>query len=244
MLRDAPREPLPIPRFYTFVILDIISCSGPAWSSDVLGDMVTYGVVISGTAGWLERWTTPLLGSNPVIWAVLYALGLSVPERQPSFAYSLQANGNDAAEIVLVQNPTVDRSELSFSKGISVLFQRMFVSLPEETNAGLGEGAGDTGAVDSPGVSLSRPMLVAGWLLALAAVVPAVPMVTERFGLSKVQSRKVFHVLATAMFVPAVALQVRKKRCEFVWCFNSSLFCCCCCCYCCAISAFSGHKLW
>lgn len=217
MLRDAPLEPLPIPAFMPLLILGVSLCSGSAWSSDVLGDMVTYGVVITGTAGWLERWTTPLLGSNPVTWAVLYALGLSVPERQPSFAYSLEANGNDEAEIVLVHNPTVNRSELSFSAGASMLFQRMFFSLPEETNAEVGEGDRDTGSVDSPGLSLSRPLLVAGWLLVLAGVVPAVPMLAERFGLSNVQSRKVFHALATVMFLPALALEVRKKRCEFVW---------------------------
>lgn len=58
------------------------------------------------------------------------------------------------------------------------------------------------------GISVYRPLLVVGWLVALLIVVPAVPWVAKRLSLSKVASRKVFHALATAMFVPAIALEV------------------------------------
>lgn len=181
-------------------------CSGSAWSSDFLGHMVTYAVVVTGTAGWLERWTTPLLGSNPVTWAVLYAVGLSFPDR-PSFVYSVTANRNNVAELVSIRNPTVT-SELSFSAGISVLLERVLHSTTEEAEAEE-EGVTSAGGVFSPRISVFRPLLVAGWVLVLVAVIPAVPMLAKRFELSKVASRKVFHALATVMFVPAIALEVK-----------------------------------
>lgn len=63
---------------------------------------------------------------------------------------------------------------------------------------GVGEGMGG-----------NRPLLVAGWVMALAVVVPSVPWLSRRLPLSgrKTTSRKLFHFLATAMFVPAIALE-------------------------------------
>ncbi|CAN0520970.1 unnamed protein product [Scytosiphon promiscuus] len=67
-------------------------------------------------------------------------------------------------------------------------------------------GAEEAGGVAREGMSGSRPLLVAGWVLALAVCVPLVPQLSKRFALlrSKTSSRKMFHLLATAMFLPGL----------------------------------------
>lgn len=52
-----------------------------------------------------------------------------------------------------------------------------------------------------------RPLLVAGWAAALAVGVPSAPRLSRRLSLSKTASRKLFHALATVMFLPAIALE-------------------------------------
>lgn len=179
---------------------------------------MTYAVVVTGTAGWLERWTAPLLGSNPVIWACLYALGLSVPDRPPSYLLYAAAvpsgvgagggNNNNAAELLLVRNPTV-ASEVSFSAGIFVLFEQLVFGRALYSGTEVGEGVSSGCGVFFPGISVLRPLLVAGWVLALVVVIPAVPVLVKWFKLSKIASRKVYHALVTIMFIPAIAIEVR-----------------------------------
>lgn len=69
----------------------------------------------------------------------------------------------------------------------------------------------ETGGVAREGMGGNRPLLVAGWVLALAVGVPLVPRLSRRFSLlrSKTASRKVFHLLATAMFLPALLVPER-----------------------------------
>lgn len=76
----------------------------------------------------------------------------------------------------------------------------------EVDNGAVIMGAAETGGVAMEGMDGNRPLLVAGWVLALALGVPLAPKLSTRFSLlrSKTASRKVFHVLATAMFVPAL----------------------------------------
>lgn len=155
---------------------------------------------MAGTAGWLERWTTPLLGADPITWAVLYALGLGFPDRPSSI------DGNSAAELMPVEDPPTEEWNLSLSSGISALIGRVW----HASLAGEGEEQAlqPEGGDFLPGVSISRPGLLMAWVLALVGCVPAVPWLMKELELSKTEGRKIFHGLATVMFLPGIMMEV------------------------------------
>lgn len=65
----------------------------------------------------------------------------------------------------------------------------------------------EDGVIPREGIGGNRPLLVVGWVVALVAGVPLAPWLSRRFSLSKTASRKIFHLLATVMFLPAIALE-------------------------------------
>ncbi|CBN74162.1 similar to Transmembrane protein 15 [Ectocarpus siliculosus] len=157
--------------------------SRPPWQSCAL----TYTVLAGGTAAWLTYWTAPLLGySNPVAWVALHSVGYSDP-------------AETATRAGLCIQSWTDKHVTEGWRGGAVaagVFRWAWSEMRGE--GGIGEGMGG-----------NRPLLVAGWVLALAVVVPSVPWLSRRLPLSgrKTTSRKLFHFLATAMFVPAIALE-------------------------------------
>jgi len=155
---------------------------------------LAYAIFTSGTAAWLTRWTAPLLGLNPVAWVLLYTLGYSDP-----------AAAAARAAKHFVQSPSADPDEATFGWAQAA---------GEYASGGLRwawSELGDVTARDGDfwgqGMGGVRLLLVVGWAAALAAGVPLAPWLARRLSLSKTASRKVFHALATAMFLPAVALE-------------------------------------
>ncbi|CAN0471317.1 unnamed protein product, partial [Discosporangium mesarthrocarpum] len=55
----------------------------------------------------------------------------------------------------------------------------------------------------------ARLWLCLWWVLVLVAVTPSVPFLARGLGLRKSAARKIFHFMATVMFLPAVACEVR-----------------------------------
>ena len=161
--------------------------SPPRWQ----GCALTYTVLASGTAAWLTRWTAPLLGVNPVSWVLLYALGYSDPAAAAARAaqHIVQSGAAEGAGW--------GGAVVAHVSGAGRWVRSEFDSLA----AGRGEVA------LGEGMRRSRPLLVVGWVLALAVGVPLVPWLSRRLALSKTSSRKLFHALATAMFLPAIGLE-------------------------------------
>lgn len=145
----------------------------------------------SVTAAWLAYWTAPLLETNPISWVALYALGYSDPTA--AVARAAQHIQSRVAE---------DASRGWAGQGMTQLGGAIrwawseLCNMPVEDNGVTGEGIGG-----------NRPLLVAGWVVALMAGVPLAPWLSKRLALSKTASRKVFHLLATVMFMPAIALE-------------------------------------
>lgn len=162
-----------------------------AWASDWRGHVVTYSVFVSSTAAWLYAWTSPLLGSNPVTWIILYALG----SRDPS--------GKNTAEFSTNEGQASSETWAGILPHAAVTFSRRVWSELCFT------GAAVFGGGFEQGMGVNRPLLAAGWVLVLAVVVPCTPWLVKRLSLRKTTARKVFHALVTAMFVPAIALEVR-----------------------------------
>ncbi|CAM9293565.1 unnamed protein product, partial [Scytosiphon promiscuus] len=165
---------------------------GHSWQNVIL----TYGALIGSIAAWLTCWTTPLLGSSAIPWVLLYALGYPDPtaaaERAGQAIQSQAANhaaaGGWSATVVAARFSAALQWALSDLKSSAMM------------------GAEEAGGVAREGMSGSRPLLVAGWVLALAVCVPLVPQLSKRFAMlrSKTSSRKLFHLLATAMFLPGL----------------------------------------
>lgn len=162
---------------------------------------MTYAVLAGGTAAWLALWTAPLLRANPVSWVLLYAAGFADPAAaaaraaqhivQSGAAEGTAASGWVGAVVAHVSGAgRWARSELDGA-----------ATAGDGSVAALGGGGG------GGGMNGSRPLLVAGWAAALAVGVPLAPRLSRRLSLSKTASRKLFHALATAMFVPAIALE-------------------------------------
>lgn len=169
--------------------------SPEAWASDARGHSVSCAVLAGGTAAWLLTWTAPLLGMNPVTWAVLYALGVPSERAKAMVLGKAQESvklWSFAAEWPGWAKSAIWRYRRSWSSSTATL----------ETC---------TGVVLRGGIDQSRPLLVAWWFLALAVVVPVTPWVSRWLSLSKTAARKIFHALATAMFVPAIYLEVRAQ---------------------------------
>ncbi|CAM9572969.1 unnamed protein product [Ectocarpus sp. 13 AM-2016] len=157
--------------------------SRPPWESCAL----TYTILAGGTAAWLTYWTAPLLGySNPVAWVALHSMGYSDPAETASRAG------------LFIQSWTEKHVAGGWRGGAVAASVFRWAWSEMKGEGGVGEGMGG-----------NRPLLVAGWALALAVVVPSVPWLSRRLPLSgrKTTSRKLFHFLAIAMFVPAIALE-------------------------------------
>ncbi|CAN0457611.1 unnamed protein product, partial [Ectocarpus sp. 12 AP-2014] len=158
-------------------------CSRPPWESCAL----TFTILAGGTAAWLTYWTAPLLGySNPVAWVALHSMGYSDPAETASRAG------------LFIQSWTDKHVAGGWRWGAVAAGVFRWAWSDMKGEGGIGERIGG-----------NRPLLVAGWVLALAVVVPSVPWLSRRLPLSgrKTTSRKMFHFLATAMFVPAIALE-------------------------------------
>ncbi|CAM9837743.1 unnamed protein product [Hapterophycus canaliculatus] len=170
---------------------------GHSWQSIAL----TYGVLISCTAAWLTYWTTPLLNSTPVSWVLLYALGY--PDPTAAAARAGEAIQSQAAKNV--------SAEGWGAMAVAARFSGALRWARSELDNSAMTGAAETGGVAREGMGGNRPLLVAGWVLALAVGVPLVPHLSRRFSLmrSKIASRKIFHLLATAMFLPGLVAPER-----------------------------------
>lgn len=157
---------------------------------------------MSGTAAWLSRWTAPLLDSNPLTWVLHYALGFALPNHRDYSSF----HADDENTVEFDGTPEGPSSTVS---AIMASFDDGVRDSAAENEDSFGDSLAGVffGKVD--GVSVYRPLLVVGWAMALAVVVPVVPWFVKRFSLSTIAGRKVFHALATVMFVPGIALEVR-----------------------------------
>ncbi|CAN0060150.1 unnamed protein product, partial [Laminaria digitata] len=165
------------------------SMAPAGWSSDFRRHALSYAVAAAGTVCWLSSWTAPLLGSNPVSWVVLFTLGHS--DLLSARTHGSGGGGGNGSGGGAVQLPS--------NENASSLLGRAWWELVTL--------AGEVGGVLERGDGGNRPLLVAGWVAALAVVVPLAPRLSRRFSLSKTASRKVFHALATVMFLPAIGLE-------------------------------------
>ena len=189
---------VPEPASFVFHAKHCTTITTTAWQSSPprwQGYALTYTVFASGTAAWLTRWTAPLLRANPVSWVLLYALGHSDPAAAAARAgQHILQSGAAAAE---GGDTGWGGAVVGYVSGAAGWVRS--------------ELGGVTTARDSvasgEGTAGSRPLLVVGWAAALAVGVPLFPRLSRRLALSKTASRKLFHALATAMFLPAIALE-------------------------------------
>lgn len=127
---------------------------------------------------------------DPIAWVALYALGYTDPKAaavraaQYISSHVVENAGGGSAGLAMAQLGGAARWASSELNNVAV----------------------EDGGVVREGIGGNRPLLVLGWAVGLLAGVPLAPWLSRRFSLSKTASRKVFHLLATVLFLPAIAV--------------------------------------